>query len=364
MIFKLLILISIIINGSNCQQSSVQVEKIEMYPVEPRPGESVKIRCYLKNVDPSKKIKPSILWSIKEDGSDSWRIIGNGASITDTFNNRLSGRKESNEVFEIVFRPIQETDAGTVKCEVTNTEGQIFKIHKLDIYSEPYISYITGDVYSQAGKSVTLECRADGFPKPTVRWSRLGEMSAVLYSDKFEITSVGREDRGTYKCYAENETPINKIKRTAEAFVTLTIDFPPQIECDTYVMYQVPNINADAEVTCNVEGYPLNNVRWYFNQIDFNIETEIKSDQYHKVDNIVTPDSIKSMLVIRNVNPDHFGNYKIRVEGGNQEIVERIISLEQMIPEGGFNNAMQKQKSYLLMFSIQILFSLGLFYTF
>jgi len=104
MYFKLLIVIAILITGSRCQQSSVQVEKIEMYPVEPRPGESVKIRCYLKNVDPSKKIQPSILWSIKEDGSDSWRIIGNGASITDTFNNRLSGRRESNEVFEIIFR--------------------------------------------------------------------------------------------------------------------------------------------------------------------------------------------------------------------------------------------------------------------
>lgn len=356
MIFKIIFLI-ICINGFYCQQSSVQVEKIEMYPVEPRPGESVKIRCYLKNVDPSKKVTPSIIWSIKEDNSDSWRIIGNGASVTDTFNNRLSGRKESNEVFEIVFRPIQETDAGTIKCEITNTEGQIFKIHKLDIYSQPYISFITGDVYSQAGKPVTLECRADGFPKPTVRWSRLGEMSAVLYSDKFEITSVGREDRGTYKCYAENETPINKIKQTAEAFVTLTIDFPPQIQCDTYVMYQIPGINADAEVTCTVEGYPLNNVRWYFNQIDFNIETEIKNDQFHKVDNIVTPDSIKSMLVIRNVNMDHIGNYKIRVEGGMQEIVERRVSLEVMESNVNFNKATRKENLNFFLIISQIVIS-------
>jgi hypothetical protein len=317
------------------QLSSVQVEKIEMFPVEPRPGESVKIRCYLKNVDPSKKIKPSILWSIREEGSQSWRIIGNGASITDTFNNRLSGRKESDEVYEIVFRPIQETDAGTIKCEITNTEGQIFKIADLSIYSPPYISYITPDVYSKAGGKVVLECIADGYPKPTIKWSRLGEMSAVLYSSRFEITSVGREDRGTYKCHAENITPINRQRQTAEAYVTLTIDFPPTITCDTYVMYQVPNIRADAEVTCTVEGYPLTNVKWYFSQKDFNIETEIKSDQNHKVENIASPDSIKSILVIRNVNYEHFGGYTIKVEGGQQEIVERTIMLEPMVnPEG------------------------------
>lgn len=342
----LLITISIFVNKSNGQQSSVQVEKIEMYPVEPRPGESVKIRCYLKNVDPSKKIKPSILWSIREQSSTSWRIIGNGASITDTFNNRLSGRKESNEVYEIVFRPIQETDAGTIKCEITNTEGQIFKIAELAIFSQPYISFITPDIYAQAGKPVTLECKADGFPKPVVRWSRLGEMSAVLYSDKFEITSVGREDRGTYRCYAENITPINKIKQTAEAFVTLTIDFPPTITCDSYTMYQVPNIHADAEVTCTVEGYPLNNVRWYFNQKEFNIETEIKTDQFHKVENIATPDSIKSMLVIRNVNMEHFGGYTIRVEGGLQQVIERTITLELMQnPDGALSNNVESKST-------------------
>jgi hypothetical protein len=346
-----------IMKNVSAQLSSVQVEKIEMFPVEPRPGESVKIRCYLKNVDPSKKIKPSILWSIREEGSQSWRIIGNGASITDTFNNRLSGRKESDEVYEIVFRPIQETDAGTIKCEITNTEGQIFKIADLSIYSPPYINYITPDVYSKAGGKVLLECIADGFPKPTVKWSRLGEMSAVLYSSRFEITSVGREDRGTYKCYAENITPINKQRQTAEAYVTLTIDFPPTITCDTYVMYQVPNIRADAEVTCTVEGYPLTNVKWYFSQKDFNIETEIKSDQNHKVENIASPDSIKSILVIRNVNYEHFGGYTIKVEGGQQEIVERTIMLEPMVNPDGylFGNAGRMHLNFLLILSALVL---------
>lgn len=85
-------------------------------------------------------------------------------------------------------------------------------------------------------------------------------------------------------------------------------------------------------------------MRWYFNQADFNIETEIQSDQFHKVDNIMTPDSIKSMLIIRNVNFDHFGDYKIRVEGGNQEIVERVITLKSMNPDdifGGGTSSVQ-----------------------
>jgi hypothetical protein len=193
------------------------------------------------------------------------------------------------------------------------------------------------DVYAKAGSTVSLECIADGYPKPVIKWSRLGEMSAVLFSSHFEITSVGREDRGTYKCHAENITPINNIRQTDEAFVTLTIDFPPTITCDTNIMYQVPDIHADAEVTCMVEGYPLSNVRWYFSQIDFNIETEISSDQYHKVDNIASPDSIKSMLIVRNVRREHFGLYTIKVEGANQNLVQRTIRLDMMMnPDGSF----------------------------
>lgn len=186
-------------------------------------------------------------------------------------------------------------------------------------------------------------------------------MSAVLYSETFEITSVSREDRGTYRCYAENETPMNKLRQSAEAFVTLTIDFLPTISCDTYTIYQVANINADAEVTCTVEGYPLNNVRWYYSQKDFNIETEITSDQHYKVETIASPDSIKSVLVIRNVNDEQFGDYSIKVEGGFQQIVQKTITLEPMInPEALVNEAnvfkVYSEKDFMILLNVILFF--------
>ena len=68
------------------------MDRIEFNPAEPKPGESVKIRCYLRNVDPSKKVKPNILWSFRSIKSQNWRIIEDGSLINETFNNRLSGR--------------------------------------------------------------------------------------------------------------------------------------------------------------------------------------------------------------------------------------------------------------------------------
>jgi hypothetical protein len=335
------------------QLSSVQVERIEMNPVEPRPGESVRIRCYLKNVDPLKTLKPDILWSMREDSKKVWRIIGNGASITDTLNGRLSGRKESDEVFEIVFRPIQETDKGTIKCELTNTEGQIFKTKDLSVYSPPYISFITPDVYAKLDDRVILECKAEGYPKPVVKWSRLGELSAILFSSKFEITNVGRQHRGTYRCFAESITPINKRKQIAEAFVTVTIDFSPTIDCGPNVIHQISGINADAEISCNIEGYPLNSVRWYFNQFEYQIETEIQPSQFFKIENSVSIDNIKSVLIIRNVNEDNFGGYTIRVEGARQEIKSKTIILEKMgHPDSLVNASVKRGYSIFVIFVI------------
>jgi len=329
----LIAILSCVLQFTNGQLSSVQVERIEINPIEPKPGESVKIRCYLKNVDPSKRMKPDILWSFRKSGDYSWRIVGNGGSVTETFNNRLSGRKESDEVFEIVFRPIQETDIGTIKCELTNSEGQLFKMQDINVFSPPYINFITPDVYSKVGRAVTLECRAEGNPKPVVKWSRLGELSAVLFSSTFELTSLGREDRGTYKCYAESVTPVRKLRQYAEAFVTVTIDFPPTINCGASAIYQVAGIKADAEITCMIDGYPLNTVRWFFMQIDFNIETEIVTDQNYKIENVVSADSIKSVLIIRNVVGGNFGGYTIKVEGGMQQTEEKTVMLEPMTPE-------------------------------
>lgn len=63
--FSHLILFIILIKQSYCQQSSVQIQKIEADPPNPNVGESVKIRCFLINVDPFAQYPTQLLWSIK-----------------------------------------------------------------------------------------------------------------------------------------------------------------------------------------------------------------------------------------------------------------------------------------------------------
>jgi len=54
-----------IIKQISCQQSSVQIQKIEADPPNPNVGEGLKIRCFLINVDPFAQYQTQLLWSIR-----------------------------------------------------------------------------------------------------------------------------------------------------------------------------------------------------------------------------------------------------------------------------------------------------------
>jgi hypothetical protein len=60
-----LILVTFLFGQIFCQQSSVQIQKIEADPPNPNVGEGLKIRCFLINVDPFAQYPTQVLWSIR-----------------------------------------------------------------------------------------------------------------------------------------------------------------------------------------------------------------------------------------------------------------------------------------------------------
>ena len=243
-----------------------------------------------------------------------FRILAYGGSVRDTLSGRVSARKESEEVYEIVFRPVQESDSGVVRCELANTEAQVRLEQTINVLVPPSITFITPDIQVRAGDPVTLECQAQGNPPPLLMWIRQGQEYPTSYSGLYTIESVSRDDRGLYKCVAEQQTGQ---KLTAENFVNIFVDFDPTVICDQVIVEQVPNINADAEITCLAEAYPMSVLKWEFSQGNTNVRRAISSGAKYRIDTNIASDSIDSRygsrLIIKNVEPRDCGKYTLIV---------------------------------------------------
>ncbi|UJR30479.1 hypothetical protein I4U23_018012 [Adineta vaga] len=358
-IYQLLI-VSILIKLYVGQQSSVQIQKIEADPPNPNVGEGLKIRCFLINVDPFAQYPTQVLWSIRRFSQDrDFRILAYGGSVRDTLSGRVSARKESEEVYEIVFRPVQESDSGIVRCELANTEAQVRLEQIINVLVPPSIVYITADVQVRAGDPVTLECRAQGNPPPLIMWIRQGQEYPTSYSGIYTIESVSRDDRGLYKCVAEQQTGQ---KLTAENYVNIFVDFDPTVICDQVIVEQVPNINADAEITCLAEAYPMNVLKWEFSQGNTNVRRAISSGAKYRIDTNVASDSIDSRygsrLIIKNVEPNDFGKYTLIVMDESKRQASAWTELRPGSYIRPFNQSIIHYSSPFLIFLCLILYTL------
>lgn len=64
----------------------------------------------------------------------------------------------------------------------------------------PEITNITYDRTVNKGDTVILDCKATGYPAPTITWTRVSDNSVL----RMPLTISGKQDEGTYKCTAEN----------------------------------------------------------------------------------------------------------------------------------------------------------------
>lgn len=72
---------------------------------------------------------------------------------------------------------------------------------------------------------------------------------SIYNGNTLKITSVHKEDRGTYYCFADNE-----VGRGDRRSVNLEIEFPPVITVPRSRMSQA--VRNDIDLECHIEAYP------------------------------------------------------------------------------------------------------------
>ncbi|XP_055311866.1 neogenin isoform X2 [Sitodiplosis mosellana] len=116
------------------------------------------------------------------------------------------------------------------------------------------------------GETVTLDCVANGNPKPQIKWLRNGEDIEVSDSNpryriigtgSLQIISIGETDAGNYQCRASNSM------ESADIEISLLVQVPPKfIQNPTdRIAYE----KDELEMVCAIRGKPTPIVQWLKN---------------------------------------------------------------------------------------------------
>ncbi|XP_044528060.1 hemicentin-1 [Gracilinanus agilis] len=160
-------------------------------------------------------------------------------------------------------------DGGEYTCVASNVAGAHNKTTSVNVYVLPIIQHGQQIFSTIEGVPVSLPCKASGVPKPSIVWSKKGELispsnakfSAGLDGSLY-IVSPGGEESGEYVCTATNAAGYAKRK------VQLTVYVRPRVSGDQQGLSQDKPIQIsviageDVTLPCEVKSLPPPTITW------------------------------------------------------------------------------------------------------
>ncbi|CAA9994319.1 unnamed protein product, partial [Nesidiocoris tenuis] len=235
------------------------------------------------------------------EGDDPIRIIWDigGERNLDEFDIETSkvGRKGS----VIAIEYLQSHHAGIYRCTASNEAGSRSWSSVLSISVPPrWIIEPTDKAFAQ-GSDAKVECKADGFPKPSVTWKRASGDSPGDYKDlkpnnpdvkvedgTLHIHNIQKVNEGYYLCEA-----VNGIGSGLSAVIMISVQAPPQFEVK--MRNQTARINDPTVLQCEAKGEKPIGILWNMN----NKRLDPKNDVRYTIREEILPNGVLSDLSIR-----------------------------------------------------------------
>ncbi|XP_063366378.1 hemicentin-2-like [Cydia amplana] len=156
------------------------------------------------------------------------------------------------------------SDEGEYECEASNTRGVDSIKYKLNVYVPVDIESPKNSFLQQMeGSMVTLPCRADGSPKPSLTWIYRSRDAKVRPSRLEPSDATGRlqfdrillRQGGEYTCVATNSRGSKNITYEVEVLA------PPKIY---YTAKEFQGVVGDMQllIPCNATGNPKPDITW------------------------------------------------------------------------------------------------------
>ncbi|XP_058797203.1 lachesin-like isoform X2 [Phymastichus coffea] len=222
---------------------------------------------------------------------------------------RFSVSNDNHKTWLLHIHAVERQDRGYYMCQV-NTVPMMSQVGFLEVVVPPNIldsESTSSTVAVREFQNVTLVCKANGFPVPTIKWKREDNQGIPLadrrtkvtvYEDEtLNITKISRNEMGAYLCIASNGVPPTVSKR-----IIVDVEFSPMI----FVPNQLVGAPSGTNVTldCQTEAHPRAISYWMFNN-SMVLSTD-KYAAYHDENSYRT----HMHLNISNLQPGDFGNYR------------------------------------------------------
>ncbi|XP_068397521.1 hemicentin-1 isoform X4 [Eschrichtius robustus] len=192
---------------------------------------------------------PTIMW-LKDgqliDERDGFKILLNG--------------------YKLVIAQAQVSDTGLYRCVATNTAGDHKKEFEVTVHVPPTIK--SSGLSERAVvryKPITLQCIANGIPKPSITWLKDGQPVNTAQGN-LKIQSSGRvlqiakalmEDAGRYTCVATNAAG------ETQQHIQLHVHEPPSLEDAGKMLNETVVVNNPIQLECKATGNPSPAITWY-----------------------------------------------------------------------------------------------------
>ncbi|KAL3287321.1 hypothetical protein HHI36_001796 [Cryptolaemus montrouzieri] len=198
---------------------------------------------------------------------------------------------------------VLESDQGSYRCNVSSmnsynlsSKGKLKVDVEIDIAAHVAAPTFIAKPYREVvieGQDISLDCAANGFPKPMITWLKNGvaidlndldsRYSLIGSTSSLKITNIQESDGGTYQCRAQNR------EDSEDASATIEIQVPPRFIVKPIDIIEFEH--KDIQLNCSVHGKPVPKIEWLKNG-----EPIVPSD-YYQIDN---EHSLKIMGLIPN----------------------------------------------------------------
>lgn len=215
----------------------------------------------------------------------TWRRV-DGSPMPSNGRTRPVDHNKSGLLSILRIERISASDSGRYLCNVENSLGSSSAWAQLTVLvpptwdfgattsssNQPSNSPLPKEARAHAGHTISLDCPADGSPKPLIFWNREGRTEpffanavidgdsqsrwSVLNNGTLVIRDVRREDASALWCAAVNEAGSLMARTRLEV---TSISTPPPVVIEVGPANQTLPVKSPASLPCQAEGQP---VKW------------------------------------------------------------------------------------------------------